>query len=104
MVTARFHENTLAGPTDDYAGFYRRSRFQGFVNRSFEFNFIAAAPTAIGRYHSFATRIVNAIDERSARESAEDYRVGGADTRTGEHGDGQLGNEWHIESDAITFF
>src|SRR5438034_7378461 len=38
------------------------------------------------------------------RESSEDDRVGSADSRTGQHRNGQLGRHAHVDGDAVAFF
>ena len=103
MVTACLHVNALSRSSHDDARFHRRSLLQCFVNRRLKLHFLAATPTAVGRNHDLATRIVDPIDESSARETTEDHRMGGANACTREHRDGQLWNQRHVERDAIAF-
>ena len=46
-------------------------------------------------------RVVDAIDQRVRRESAEDDRVRRADAGAGQHGDGQLRRHAHVDRDAV---
>src|SRR6185369_526605 len=67
----------------------------------FEFYFAAATPTAVRGHDEFATRIVDTIDQRRAGEATEDDRMRGADACAREHRDRKLGNQRHVERDAI---
>ena len=73
----------------------------GLVDGGFELYFTAAAMRAILRDDGNCLRVVDAIDERISRESAEDDRVRSADTRARQHRDGQFRRHAHINSDAI---
>ena len=84
--------------------FDRRRLLQSFVDRGFQFHFIAASPTAVGSDDQFATGVVDAIDERGAGEPAEDHGMRRADPRAGQHRDRQLRNQRHVKRDAIAFF
>ena len=48
-------------------------------------------------------RVVDAIDERGAREAAEDNRMGRADARACQHRDRQFRNQRHVQRDTIAF-
>src|SRR5690606_15870874 len=63
----------------------------------------AAPVAAVGRYHHFGLAIIDALPQGFRREAAEDHAVGGADTGTRQHGNGQLGNHGHVEGDPVTF-
>ena len=45
--------------------------------------------------------VVDAARQRLRREAAEDDRVGRADARAGQHGDGQLRDHGHVDGDAV---
>ena len=75
--------------------------FKRFVDCGFEFHFAAAPPAAIGGHDQFATRVVDAIDQRRAGEAAEDDRVRRADARARQHRNRELRNQRHVERDAI---
>ena len=90
-----------ARAANDDTGFDRRRLLQCLVNRGFQFHFLAATPAAVRGNDEFAPRVVDAIDQRLAREAAEHDRVRRADTRAGEHRDRQFGNQRHVQSDAV---
>ena len=71
------------------------------VDARLERNDRAPAPAAVGRHDELRLRVVHAVAHRLGRESAEHDRVRGADARTCEHRDRELGHERHVEADAV---
>ena len=65
VIAAGFHVNLAARSFDDDARFDGRSFFQRFIDRRFQFHFIAAPPAAVRGDDDFALRIVDAIDQRA---------------------------------------
>ena len=71
------------------------------VGHLFERHDLAATIAPVGGDEKHRLRVVDAVTQRLRAEAAEDDAVHGADARTGEHGDGELGNERQVEGDAV---
>ncbi len=87
---------------DDHV-LHARAGLQRFFDRGKQFHFGAAAVGSVLRDDAGRLRVVNAVDQRVGRESAEDDGVRRADAGAGQHGDGQLGRHAHVDGDAVTF-
>ena len=71
------------------------------VDVAFERHGLAATDALIGGDHHAACCVIDAIFERLGGEATEDDRVDGTDARTGQHGEGRLGNHRHIDTDTV---
>ena len=86
---------------DDDDVFDRRRVGQRLVGDLFQWHDLSASISAISSDEQPRLRVVDAIAQRFGAEPAEDDAVDGADARAGEHRDGQLGHERHVDGDAI---
>ena len=89
-----------AAADDDDAG-DRRGRRQRLVGHLLERHDIAATVAAVGGDQHLALRVVDAIAQRIGAEPAEHHVVHRADAGAGQHGDGQLGNQRHVDRHAV---
>ena len=85
VIASGFHVNSAARASNDDARLDGRSFFQRFIDRRFQFHFVAAPPAAVGRDYNFALGIVDAIDQCCAREATEHDGMRGANPRAGKH-------------------
>ena len=79
----------------------RRRVLQRLVGHLLERHELAAAIAAVGGDQHRALRVVDAVAQRLGAEAAEDHGVHGADAGAGQHRDGQLGDQRHVERDAV---
>ena len=86
---------------DDHHVLDRRSVVQCLVGHLLERHDLSAPVTAVGGDEEPCLLIVDAIAERLGAEAAEDDAVNGADARTRQHRNRQLGNQRQVERDAI---
>ena len=103
IVAPLVHEDFVADAFGDEAVLDRRRLFHRDVAVALERNLLPAPPAVIGGDDRDALRVVDAIDDRIGRESAEDHRVRRADARARQHRDRKLGNHRHVDRDAIAF-
>ena len=81
--------------------FDARCLLERFVGDLLERDDRAAPIAAVGGDEHRCGRVVDAIAQRLGAESAEHHGMDGADARARQHRDRQLGNERHVERDAI---
>ena len=74
---------------------------QRLVDRALQFDGVAAAPAAVGGDHELGARILDAVLDGVGGEAAENHRVHGADAGAGLHGNHGLGNQGHVDDDAV---
>ena len=79
----------------------RRRVRERLVGHLLERHDLAAAIAAVGGDEQRGLRVVDAIAQRLGAEAAEDDAVDRADARAREHRDRELGNQRHVERDAI---
>ena len=89
----------IALDDDDVAD--RRRVLQRLVGHLLERHQLPAAIAAVGGDQHRALRIVDAVAQRLRAEAAEHHAVHRAEAGAGEHGDGQLRHQRHVERDAI---
>mmetsp|Transcript_262 Transcript_262/g.535 ORF Transcript_262/g.535 Transcript_262/m.535 type:complete len:285 (+) Transcript_262:1200-2054(+) len=74
----------------------------GSITDGFEGQISSPAATRARCHYPLGFGIVDSVGNGIGAETGEDDRVYGADTCTGQHGHGQLGNHWHVERHDIT--
>ena len=79
----------------------RRRSLERLVGNLLERHDLAAAIAAIGGDEQLGLLVVDAVAQRLGAEAAEDDAVDGADPGAGEHRNRELGDERHVERDAI---
>jgi hypothetical protein len=99
-VTPLDHRHVLTGPPHHHGLADRRAAVQRAVGALLQRDDTASAPAAVGSDQYLGIRIVDAIPQRIGGEATEDHRMDGADPRTGEHRNGELG--YHPEVDRHT--
>ena len=62
---------------------------------------VAAAPAAIGGDHQLGACVFDAVLDGVRGKAAENHRVHGADAGARVHGDHRLGNQRHVNDDAV---
>ena len=78
--------------------------FQRLIDGGLELDLFAAAKASIGGDHQSRAEVLDAGLERFGRKSAEYDAVNDAETRAGQHGDGQLGDHRHVNDGAVAGF
>jgi hypothetical protein len=103
VVASRFHRDrnraAAAALVDDDV-LDGRGTGQRFVRNLLQLHDSAAAISAVGRDEQPRLGVVDAVAQRLGAESAEHDAVNGADARTRQHRDRELGDERH-DGDAI---
>ncbi len=101
-IAARAHLAGRAGASiDDDALHGFAALGQRLVDRGFQFDRVAAAPTAIGGNDELRAGIFDPILDGVRGKSAEHHRMHGADARAGLHGDDDLGDQRHVDDHSI---
>ena len=101
MCGERFVAAGARAPHDDDHVLDGRCALERLVGVPLERNDLPAAIAAVGRDDDLRLRVVHAVAQRLGREAAEDDRVDRADARAGEHRDHDLGDERHVDADAV---
>ena len=102
-VAALFHVDFDVRALENDHPFHRRPAAQRVIHILFEWNDSAAAITRVRRNQRDRPAIVDTIADRIRAETAENDRMHRADTRTGQHGNGDFGGRRHVNDDAIAF-
>ncbi len=105
MVARGQHLALAAEPCiNDHALYGLAALGQGLVDRAFELDAVAAAPAAVGGNHELRTGVFDAILDGIGGKAAEYYGMHGADARAGMHCNHRLGDQGHVDDDAIALF
>ncbi len=100
-IAAGLHLDRLIAAIHDHA-FLDCGRFgQRGIDVLLQRHDLAAPPAAVGRDDQLRLGVVVALGHGVGGEAGEDDRVCGPDARTSQHGDGGLGNERHVDGDAV---
>ena len=81
----------------------RGRALERLIDVALEVNLRAAPPSGVGGDDQLGFGVVDAIGERLGGESSEHHRMNRADARAREHRDRGLGNQRHVDGDAIAF-
>ncbi len=102
VVPAGDHRDRPSGaPVHDDALNARASAGERLVRRRLQLYGITSAPAAVGRDHDRGTRVLDPILESGRREASEHDRMNRTDPVAGVHRDEDLGNEGHVDHNAV---
>src|SRR5690606_3666718 len=89
VVAPLLHVHLGVAAVDDHDVAHRGRAGDGQVDVGLQQRGGAAPVAGVGGDDDAALGVVDPVDDGVGREAAEDDRVGGAETGTGQHGDGQ---------------
>ncbi len=97
MIAPRLHRHIVADAAQHDALFDRGALGQGFVDVGLQRQLLTAPPAAVGRDDELGAGVVIAVGDGLARETTENHRVDGTDSRASQHRNHEFGHQRHVD-------